>query len=113
METHKPQSVRHSTISTRQDKQAHINLSENNNLRLLELFGVRRHQINRKVTKTRPVRITSTVSRLLLVISIVLIWSGPPVCLGQTKKPDSAEVLKQLLAMPAPTPRGSPTPKGP
>ena len=53
------------------------------------------------------------MSRLLLVISIVLIWSGPSVCVGQTKKPDSTELLKQLLAMPAPTPRGSPTPKGP
>ena len=52
------------------------------------------------------------MSRLLLVISIVLIWNGPPVCLGQTKKPDSADVLKQLLAMPAPTPRGSPAPTG-
>lgn len=48
--------------------------------------------------------------RPLLVISIVLFLSGASVCVGQTRKPDSSEVLKALLAFPAPTPRVSPEP---
>ena len=58
-------------------------------------------------------RITSTVSRLLLIVSIILFSTGVPVSLGQTGKSDSVELLKQLLAMPAPTPRGSPEPAQP
>src|SRR5215213_3746814 len=47
------------------------------------------------------------VYRLILLMLIVLFWFCPSVSLGQTPKPDSAAVLQELLAMPAPTPRGS------
>ena len=52
--------------------------------------------------------------RIVLAILIGLFCCGPAVnSVGQTRKIDSAEVLKQLLAMPAPTPRNAanPTPQ--
>ncbi|HEX6046253.1 MAG TPA: HEAT repeat domain-containing protein [Pyrinomonadaceae bacterium] len=45
--------------------------------------------------------------RLILAISIVVCWFGPTVSIAQTRKNDQSEVLKQLLALPAPTPRTS------
>ena len=43
--------------------------------------------------------------RIALAILISLFWFGPNAA-GQKRRIDSPEVLKQLLAMPAPTPRG-------
>jgi hypothetical protein len=51
------------------------------------------------------------VSRIVLAIVIGLFGCGPALnSAGQTRKIDSPEVLKQLLAMPAPTPRNGATP---
>ncbi len=53
------------------------------------------------------------MSRILLAILIGLCCCGPAInSAAQTRKIDSAEVLKQLMALPAPTPRGD-TPLGP
>jgi hypothetical protein len=50
------------------------------------------------------------VSRIVLAIVIGLFCCGPVVnSLGQARKIDSPEVLKQLIAMPAPTPRNGET----
>ena len=46
------------------------------------------------------------MSRIALAIVIGLFCCGPVVkTAGQSRKIDSPEVLKQLIAMPAPTPR--------
>ena len=60
-------------------------------------------------TQNSPVRNNQAVYRLIFVISIVLCWFGPTVSIAQTRKNDQSEVLKQLLALPAPTPRTSPS----
>lgn len=51
------------------------------------------------------------MSRIVLAVLISLLCFGPAVdSAGQTRTTDSAEVLKQLLAMPAATPRHTATP---
>lgn len=51
------------------------------------------------------------MSRIVLAVLISVLCFGPAVdSAGQTRKTDSAEVLKQLLAMPAATPRHTATP---
>ena len=73
---------------------------------MMELFASRKHRRDRKYPNS-PVRNNQAVYRLILVISIVLCWFGPTVSIAQTGKNDQSEVLKQLLALPAPTPRRS------
>ena len=54
------------------------------------------------------------MSRIVLAIVIGLFGCGPVVnSAGQTRKIDSPEVLKQLIAMPAPTPRNGAPPAQP
>jgi hypothetical protein len=51
------------------------------------------------------------VSRILLLLLIGLACYGPAhISVAQTRRVDSAEVLKALLAFPAPTPRHAATP---
>lgn len=47
------------------------------------------------------------MNRTILCLLVSLCWCGPIVTArGQTTRPDATEVLKQLLAVPAPMPRG-------
>lgn len=79
----------------------------------MELFAGQRHRRNASgqySPELAGAEYIKTVYRPLIIVLIVLFSFGPTVSVGQSGKNDSSALLKELLAMAAPTPRGAATP---